>query len=107
MYSCIDSGCATMDGLMGDCHYVSESKTKQVYGQKPVALMGYMVKRLVTQEGQVVVDPFMGAGSTGVGAVNNRCSFIGCEVNAKTFFGAVMNVCRALVDEHGADWFLD
>ena len=45
---------------------------------KPVALMEWLVK-LVTPEGGVVLDPFMGSGTTGVACVNLGRGFIGIE----------------------------
>lgn len=49
---------------------------------KPTALMGYLC-RLVTPAGGVVLDPFMGSGSTGKAAMREGFSFIGCELNAE------------------------
>lgn len=49
---------------------------------KPTALMGYLC-RLVTPSGGVVLDPFMGSGSTGKAAMREGFSFIGCELNAE------------------------
>jgi site-specific DNA-methyltransferase (adenine-specific) len=43
--------------------------------------MADLVKRL-TRPGDTVVDPFMGAGTTGVAALALGRSFIGCDVNA-------------------------
>ena len=48
---------------------------------KPTALMQWLV-RLVTPHGGVVLDPFMGSGSTGRACVLEARSFIGCEMNA-------------------------
>lgn len=45
---------------------------------KPTALMEYLIK-LVTPVGGIVLDPFMGSGSTGKGAVRNGFDFIGIE----------------------------
>lgn len=45
---------------------------------KPTALMEWLVK-LVTPEGGVVLDPFMGSGSTGVACANLGCGFVGIE----------------------------
>jgi site-specific DNA-methyltransferase (adenine-specific) len=45
---------------------------------KPVAVMRWLV-RLVTPPGGVVLDPFMGSGTTGVAAVREGVRFIGCE----------------------------
>lgn len=48
---------------------------------KPTDLMAYLC-RLVTPIGGVVLDPFMGSGSTGKAAVLEGFSFIGCELSA-------------------------
>lgn len=48
--------------------------------QKPIALLNEMIK-LLTNEGDVVFDPFMGSGSTGVAALLNKRIFIGAEIN--------------------------
>ncbi len=46
--------------------------------QKPVALYEYLVKTY-TNEGDVVLDPFMGSGTTGVACANLGRRFIGIE----------------------------
>ena len=51
--------------------------------QKPVQLMEFFVK-VLTNEGETVLDPFMGSGSVGVAAKNNR-NFIGVEINENYF----------------------
>lgn len=45
---------------------------------KPLALMRYLV-RLVTRKGGIVLDPFMGSGTTGVAAIQEGMNFIGIE----------------------------
>ena len=45
---------------------------------KPTDLMAYLI-RLVTPKGGVVLDPFMGSGSTGKAAVREGMNFIGVE----------------------------
>lgn len=47
---------------------------------KPRALMEHLV-RLFSRPGQVVVDPFLGSGTTGVAAVANGRHFIGSEID--------------------------
>jgi DNA modification methylase len=49
---------------------------------KPTDLMAYLV-RLVTPPGGVVLDPFMGSGSTGKAAMREGFRFIGCELSAE------------------------
>lgn len=46
---------------------------------KPTDLMAYLC-RLVTPPGGVVLDPFMGSGSTGKAALREGFRFIGCEL---------------------------
>lgn len=48
---------------------------------KPIALMEYLIK-MVTPKGGVVLDPFMGSGSTGVACVKNGFGFVGIEMEA-------------------------
>jgi site-specific DNA-methyltransferase (adenine-specific) len=48
--------------------------------QKPKALMEYLIK-LLTREGQIVLDPFMGAGSTAVACVELDRKFIGFDLD--------------------------
>jgi len=52
--------------------------------QKPVALMEWLIKTY-SNPGDVVLDPFMGSGSTGVAALRNRRQFIGIEAVAKYY----------------------
>jgi site-specific DNA-methyltransferase (adenine-specific) len=48
---------------------------------KPIALMAYLV-RMVCPPGGMVLDPFLGSGSTAIAAVGNGCSCIGIERGA-------------------------
>ena len=47
---------------------------------KPTDLMAYLC-RLITPPGGVVLDPFMGSGSTGKAAMREGFHFIGCELS--------------------------
>ncbi len=47
---------------------------------KPVDLMRWLC-RLVTPPGGVVLDPFMGSGSTGLACQAEQFDFIGCELS--------------------------
>ena len=51
---------------------------------KPIALMEYLIK-LVTPKGGIVLEPFMGSGSTGIAAKNLGMSFIGIEREQEYF----------------------
>ena len=47
--------------------------------QKPLALMEFLIN-LTTKEGQTILDPFMGSGTTGVAALRLKRHFIGFEI---------------------------
>jgi DNA modification methylase len=49
---------------------------------KPLALMRYLARLTKTPTGGVVLDPFMGSGTTGCAAVLEGRDFIGIELNA-------------------------
>ena len=66
--------------------------------QKPVELLTALIE-LVTQEGQVVFDPFCGSGSTLVAAKQNKRHFIGIERD-ETFFRIAQS--RILVENQKA-----
>lgn len=52
--------------------------------QKPVQLMEDLV-RIHSNESDVILDPFLGSGSTGVACINTKRNFIGMEVNEEYF----------------------
>lgn len=55
--------------------------------EKPVALMEWILK-YYSKEGDVVLDPTMGSGSTGVACKNMNREFIGIEMDGEIFEGA-------------------
>jgi len=59
---------------------------------KPIALMEYLVK-LVSREGQVVLDPFMGSGTTGMACKKLDREFIGIEMMPE-----YMEIAKARID---------
>lgn len=52
--------------------------------QKPVKLMSHFIN-LLTNENNVVLDPFMGSGTTGVAARKSNRKFIGIELSQEYF----------------------
>jgi site-specific DNA-methyltransferase (adenine-specific) len=52
--------------------------------QKPVNILEILIKQ-TTHAGGLVLDPFMGSGSTGVAALNTGREFIGIEINPHYF----------------------
>lgn len=68
---------------------VGEKKHGKHPTQKPLALMEYFVK-ILANEGDVVLDPFMGSGSTGLASVLNGRKFHGIELD-KNYFNLAKN----------------
>ena len=62
--------------------------------QKPLNLMNWNVDKL-TDTGQIVLDPFMGSGTTGVACVQLGRQFIGIERERKYFDIACERISRA------------
>lgn len=52
--------------------------------EKPIDLMEYLIES-ITDEGDLVFDPFMGSGSTGVAAKDLNRDFIGIEIEPELF----------------------
>jgi site-specific DNA-methyltransferase (adenine-specific) len=74
----------TMNDGIGGKEHNPETASKKLNHHptvKPVDLMRYLVK-LVTPPKGVVLDPFMGSGSTGKGAVIEGFNFVGIEQDA-------------------------
>jgi site-specific DNA-methyltransferase (adenine-specific) len=68
--------------LPGFYEYRSPAEREHVT-QKPIELMAGMVE--ICPAGGLVLDPFMGAGTTGVAAVQAGRRFIGCEHSPEYF----------------------
>ncbi|NIG12976.1 site-specific DNA-methyltransferase [Pantoea sp. Al-1710] len=66
-------------------HMMSETQTRNPHPTvKPTSLMAWLC-RLVTPTGGVILDPFMGSGSTGKAAVIEDFDFIGMESDSDYF----------------------
>ena len=61
---------------------------------KPIALMEYLIK-MVSREGVIILDPFMGSGTTGVACVQTGRNFIGIELEPKYFEIAEKRIAEA------------
>lgn len=59
--------------------------------QKPVPLMAWLVCELTT-EGQTVLDPFMGSGTTAIACLRTGRNFIGIEKDPKHFATALARI---------------
>jgi site-specific DNA-methyltransferase (adenine-specific) len=77
--TCATCGASTLQGCeCPDRTYVNPTRANHHPTVKPTELMRYLV-RLVTPPNGIVLDPFMGSGSTGKAAVLEHFSFIGID----------------------------
>ena len=67
-----------------DLSLQGESKNKLHPTQKPLPLMRWIIERQ-TNEGDTILDPFMGSGTTGVACVQTGRNFIGIEIDEGYF----------------------
>lgn len=65
--------------------------------QKPVYLMRWLVERL-TNDKDVILDPFMGSGTTGVACKNLNRNFIGMELDEDYF-----NIAKERIEKYGVE----
>jgi site-specific DNA-methyltransferase (adenine-specific)/modification methylase len=76
----------------GICQASEKGGAKRVHPtQKPIALMEWCIG---LTDAPLIIDPFMGSGTTGIAAIQQGRSFIGIEVDT-TFFDAA---CRRIED---------
>lgn len=76
----------TQDGVL-DKVFLVKKPTKSEKGEfnthlsvKPVELIEHLI-RLFTKEGSIILDPFMGSGTTGLAAINCDRKYIGYDIN--------------------------
>lgn len=67
---------------------------------KPQKLMEYLCTLTMTPMGGVVLDPFMGSGSTGIACLNTGRDFIGIELEEESFRTAELRIQEAHVWRH-------
>ena len=61
--------------------------------QKSLKLMNDIIK-IHTNENDIILDPFMGSGTTGISAINNNRKFIGIELEKEYFNIAVNRITK-------------
>ena len=58
------------------------NKLEKVEGKHPTQKPQYLLERILqasAEEGQIILDPFCGSGTTGVEALKHKCKFIGID----------------------------
>jgi site-specific DNA-methyltransferase (adenine-specific)/modification methylase len=66
--------------------------------QKPVELMRWVIDEVKVPAGGLVLDPYMGSGTTGVAAVTMGRSFIGAEIH-EPYFSIACDRIKAAQDQ--------
>lgn len=66
--------------------------------QKPVKLLKHIIK-IASNTGDIVFDPFMGVGSTGVASIDLGRKFHGCEIDKKYFNASALRMKGGAKDE--------
>lgn len=73
------------------------SRSRKLHtNQKPVALLDFIFDQIGVAEGDVVIDPYMGSGSTGVVALRRGLRFIGIEIDANHYAVAKERLLREI-----------
>lgn len=90
----IINNCSTSDILSVPIKKLKDADGNNLHDtEKPVDLMKILIENS-TQEGETVLDPFMGIGATGVAAVSTYRDFIGFEIDKKYF-----DIAQRRIDE--------
>ena len=76
---------------------IPNAKNKKHPVEKPIELMRIFIENS-SNEGDTVLDPFMGCGSTGVASVITKRNFIGIELDGKYFKIAKERINGANID---------
>jgi len=63
--------------------------------EKPMEVSEILIKQS-TNEGDVVIDPFVGSGSTGVAALKNKRNFYGADISEEALELAASRICKYL-----------
>lgn len=88
----------------GDILRVPNKKTKRNDGknihdsEKPITLMEILISNS-SNEGDCILEPFMGSGSTGVACINTKRDFIGIELNEGYFKIAEERINNAIIEK--------
>lgn len=88
------NNCGTPDILNVDLKKLKDDQGHNLHDtEKPVRLMEILIENS-TDKGQLVLDPFMGIGASGVASKNLKRDFIGIEIDEKYF-----NIAKQRINE--------
>lgn len=88
------NNCGTSDILSIPNKKTKDKDGKNIHDtEKPIELMEVLVNNS-SQENELVLDPFMGVGSTGLACIKNNRNFIGIEIDENYF-----NIAKSRLEE--------
>lgn len=87
----VDRGVGCLPGVFSYANVPSQSRVHQT--EKPIPLLSDLLE--IVPEGAVVLDPFMGSGSTCVACLNTNRKYIGIELDPTYFETAQKRLCVA------------
>lgn len=89
--------------------FITDSKDKRYHPtQKPSELVGLLIEKY-SNPGDVILDPFMGSGTTAVACIKTGRNFIGFELDEKYHAIATQRIQEAqaeLATQEGDSWML-
>ena len=92
------NNCGTSDILSIPNKKTKDKDGKNIHDtEKPIELMEVLVNNS-SQENELVLDPFMGVGSTGIACIKNKRNFIGIEIDENYF-----NIAKSRLGEFNYD----
>ena len=84
--------CMGKERLKGKCKHPT---------QKPLKLLKHLIEILTNKE-QIILDPFMGVGSTGIAALELKRKFIGIDIDKK-YFSCAKKRIKNFIKENNAN----
>ena len=95
------NNCGTSDILSVPNKKLKDTNGKNLHDtEKPVNLMKILIENS-SAENELVLDPFMGIGSTGIACINTNRNFIGIELDEKYFNIAKERIYKAQHEDKG------
>ena len=95
------NNCGTSDILSVPNKKLKDTNGKNLHDtEKPVNLMKILIENS-SAENELVLDPFMGIGSTGIACMNTNRNFIGIELDQKYFEIAKERIYKAQHEDKG------
>lgn len=92
------NNCGTSDILSIPNKKTKDENGKNIHDtEKPIELMEVLVNNS-SQENELIIDPFMGVGSTGLACIKNNRNFIGIEIDENYF-----NIAKSRLEEFNYD----